>query len=213
MNLISRDVNTLFASAQDLNSQTFLESFHRIRTQVLGNSLQTQKDISGELDKNEGYETSISINSSFLSEVKNALERSIAVVFGEKRLQLSQQPQQTQQVQQVQLTDSVREGNKSSRMTITNNPNPDENSNLSVYPRRSESLTKTSMMARPRFPQPEQYSHFLVKDSSQPQLQMFNRSSAFLPNNSVQLAPTHHPSQNYSSRLEMRGNSSEKMIK
>jgi hypothetical protein len=52
LNLISRDVNTLFGSAQDLNSQTFLESFHRIRTQVLGNSMQTQKDIAGELDKN-----------------------------------------------------------------------------------------------------------------------------------------------------------------
>lgn len=52
LNIISRDVNTLFASAQDLNSQTFLESFHRIRTQVLGNSLQTQREISAELDKN-----------------------------------------------------------------------------------------------------------------------------------------------------------------
>lgn len=121
LNLISRDVNTLFASAQDLNSQTFLESFHRIRTQVLGNSLQTQKDISCELDKNEGYETSISINSSFLNEVKSALERSIAVFFGEKRIQ---QVQQVQQPQPVQPIDSVREGNKSSRVTITNNPNP-----------------------------------------------------------------------------------------
>lgn len=120
MNLISRDVNTLFASAQDLNSQTFLESFHRIRTQVLGNSLQTQKDISCELDKNEGYETSISINSSFLNEVKSALERSIAIVFGEKRMQVLQ----VQQPQTVQPIDSVREGNKSSRVTITNNPNP-----------------------------------------------------------------------------------------
>ena len=120
LNLISRDVNTLFASAQDLNSQTFLESFHRIRTQVLGNSLQTQKDISCELGKNEGYETSISINSSFLNEVKNALERSIAIVFGEKRMQV----QQVQQPQAIQPIDSVREGNKSSRVTITNNPNP-----------------------------------------------------------------------------------------
>lgn len=133
-------------------------------------------------------------------------------MFGEKRLQLPQQPQQTQQVQQVQPIDSVREGNKSSRVTITNT-NPNENSSVTVYPRRSESLAKTSMIAQPRFPQTEPFSHFLVKDSSQPQLQMFNRSSAFMPNNSVQLAPTHHPSQNYNSRLEMRGNSSEKMIK
>jgi hypothetical protein len=27
------------------------------------------------------------------------------------------------------------------------------------------------------------------------------------------MAPTHHPSQNYGSRIELRGNSSEKMIK
>ena len=45
-NLISRDINNLFAAAQDLNSANFLESFHRIRTQVLANSLQTQLEIS-----------------------------------------------------------------------------------------------------------------------------------------------------------------------
>jgi len=42
-NLISREISTLFSSAQDLNSQNFLESFLRIRTQVVGNSLQTQR--------------------------------------------------------------------------------------------------------------------------------------------------------------------------
>ena len=52
MNMISRDVNSLFAAAQDLNSQNFLENFNRIRTQVVSNSLQTQKEISEELDKN-----------------------------------------------------------------------------------------------------------------------------------------------------------------
>jgi hypothetical protein len=85
LNIISRDVNTLFASAQDLNSQTFLESFHRIRTQVLGNSLQTQREIAGELDKNEAYETNISISPAYISDIKSALERSISVVFGEKK--------------------------------------------------------------------------------------------------------------------------------
>lgn len=52
LNMISRDVNGLFSAAQELNSQDFLESFNRIRTQVLSNSLQTEKDISEELDKN-----------------------------------------------------------------------------------------------------------------------------------------------------------------
>jgi hypothetical protein len=42
-NSISRDINSLFVAAQDLNSTSFLESFHRIRTQVLANSLQTQR--------------------------------------------------------------------------------------------------------------------------------------------------------------------------
>lgn len=85
LNIISRDVNTLFASAQDLNSQTFLESFHRIRTQVLGNSLQTQREISAELDKNEAYETNISISPLYIADIKNALERSISMIFGEKK--------------------------------------------------------------------------------------------------------------------------------
>ena len=43
MNMISRDVNCLFAAAQELNSQNFLENFNRIRTQVLSNSQQTQR--------------------------------------------------------------------------------------------------------------------------------------------------------------------------
>jgi hypothetical protein len=73
LNVISRDVNTLFASAQDFNSQTFLESFHRIRTQVLGNSLQTQREISAELDKNEAYETNISISPVYIADIKSAL--------------------------------------------------------------------------------------------------------------------------------------------
>lgn len=46
INVVSRDVNSLFLAAQELNSQNFLENFNRIRTQVLANSLQTQKDIS-----------------------------------------------------------------------------------------------------------------------------------------------------------------------
>lgn len=73
LNLISRDISNLFAAAQDLNSQNFLENFHRIRTQVLANSMQTQKDISEELDKNEDYEVSLSINPVYINDVKSAL--------------------------------------------------------------------------------------------------------------------------------------------
>lgn len=46
LNLITRDLNTLFSAAQELNSQNFLESYQRIKMQVLGNSLETQKEIS-----------------------------------------------------------------------------------------------------------------------------------------------------------------------
>ena len=200
LNIISRDVNTLFASAQDLNSQTFLESFHRIRTQVLGNSLQTQREISGELDKNEAYETSISINPTYISDIKCVLERSISMVFGEKK------PKEVE----VKEKDTI----KSSRATINN-----EGSNLTVAPRRPESVAKNSMIIQPRYTQTmvEPYNNpFLIKDQSQPQLpsqmQVIRRES-FIPNNSVQMAPTHHPSMNYSSRIELRPNSSEKMIK
>ena len=45
LNVISRDINSLFASAQDLNSQAFLESFHRIRTQTLVNSAKTYREV------------------------------------------------------------------------------------------------------------------------------------------------------------------------
>jgi len=73
LNAISRDVNSLFGSVQDLNSQNFLESFHRIRTQILANSIQTQKDISDELEKNENYDTNVSINPSFFADFKFCL--------------------------------------------------------------------------------------------------------------------------------------------
>jgi len=89
---------------------------------------------------------------------------------------------------------------------------------VTVAPRRSESVTKSSMILQPRYTQSiiEPYSHFLVKDQSQPQLQsqiQLVKRESFMPNNSVQMAPTHHPSQNFGSRIEIRPNSSEKMIK
>lgn len=89
-NLISRDVSVLFEAAQELNSQNFLESFHRIRTQILANSLQTQRDISEELDKNEAYETVVTLNPQFVAEIRAALDKSITLMFGEKRLQPKQ---------------------------------------------------------------------------------------------------------------------------
>jgi hypothetical protein len=74
------------------------------------------------------------------------------------------------------------------------------------------------MILQPRYTQTvlEPYSHFLVKEQSQPQLQsqMMAKRESFMPNNSVQIV-THHPShsQNFSSRIELRPNSSEKNIK
>lgn len=103
---------------------------------------------------------------------------------------------------------------KSSRATTINN----EGSNLTVAPRRPESLAKSSMILQPRYTQTifEPYKPLLIKDQSQPQLQsqmQVVRRESFMPNNSVQMALNHHPSLNYSSRIELRPNSSEKMIK
>jgi hypothetical protein len=106
---------------------------------------------------------------------------------------------------------------KSSRATLTTTNN-NESSNLTVYPKRAESITKSSMILQPRYTQTiiEPYTHFLLKDQSQPQLQSQMQAikrESFMPNNSMQM-PTHgqHP-QNYGSRIELRPNSSEKMIK
>lgn len=96
---------------------------------------------------------------------------------------------------------------------------------MTLYPRRAESVGKSSMILQPRYPQTivEPYTHYLVKDQSQPLLQtqpqpqpqpmQIVRRENFMPNNSMQIAPSHHLSQNYSSRIEMRPSSSEKMIK
>ena len=69
------------------------------------------------------------------------------------------------------------------------------------------------MILQPRYTQTivEPYNPFLVKDQSQPhlpsQMQVVRRES-FMPNNSVQMTSHHHPSINYSSRIELRPNSS-----
>lgn len=87
MNMASRDVNSLFAAAQDLNSQNFLENFNRIRTQVLANSQQTQKEISEELYKNENYDVTLNVNPAFLNDIKIGLERSITLIWDDRTRQ------------------------------------------------------------------------------------------------------------------------------
>ena len=67
LNLISRDINSLFMAAQELNSQNFLESFHRIKSQILTNALQTQKEIGEELTKNEIFEFNLTINPLYIN--------------------------------------------------------------------------------------------------------------------------------------------------
>lgn len=87
MNMASRDVNSLFAAAQDLNSQNFLENFNRIRTQVLANSQQTQKEISEELYKNENYDVTLNVNPAFLNDIKIGLDRSITLIWDDRTRQ------------------------------------------------------------------------------------------------------------------------------
>jgi len=83
--MISRDVNSLFAAASDLNSQNFLENFNRIRTQVLSNSMITQKEVSEELDKNESYDVNLSINPIYINDIKSGLEKSIQMLSDDKK--------------------------------------------------------------------------------------------------------------------------------
>lgn len=125
MNMISRDVNSLFAAAQDLNSQNFLENFNRIRTQVVANSLQTQRQISEELDKNENYEVTLSINAIYINDIKSGLEKSISLVYDERT------------TSKALTTDrDIRDSTiRNSRVNAANNTN--ENSGLNTFKRTS----------------------------------------------------------------------------
>lgn len=125
MNMISRDVNSLFAAAQDLNSQNFLENFNRIRTQVVANSLQTQRQISEELDKNENYEVTLSINPIYINDIKSGLEKSISLVYDERT------------TSKALTTDrDIRDSTiRNSRVNAANNTN--ENSGLNTFKRTS----------------------------------------------------------------------------
>lgn len=68
-----------------------------------------------------------------MTDIKNALERSISLVFGEKK----------------QKAAESKDAIKSSRATITNN----EASSLTVYQKRPESVGKSSMILQPRYTQ------------------------------------------------------------
>lgn len=125
LNIISRDVNSLFSAAQDLNSQDFLESFHRIRTQVLANTIQTQREISDELDKNESYEVSISINPIYINEVKAGLEKSLNLLWDEKKVNMKASD----------IREPKENTNRSSKMGLVSPPSVD-NSIMTAHHKR-----------------------------------------------------------------------------
>jgi hypothetical protein len=62
MNSLNRETSLLITSAQELNSQNFLESYQRIKTQTLMNATKLEEEISRELDRNEDFETIINSN-------------------------------------------------------------------------------------------------------------------------------------------------------
>jgi hypothetical protein len=187
-NLISRDVSVLFEAAQDLNSQNFLESFHRIRTQILANSLQTQREISDELDKNEAYETVVTANPQFIAEIRAALDKSITLMFGEKRVQ----PKQTEGKETPK--------NNNSRVTVV----PNEVPTLNAFTRRQAESQPKPTYASPRYidyayKNPNPYPSHPVRRAAE--TQVYYQPMPTLQSQII-------PQANYGSRMELRPNSS-----
>jgi hypothetical protein len=73
MNSLNRETSLLITSAQELNSQNFLESYQRIKTQTLTNATKLEEEISRELDRNEDFETIINSNNEFVQGIFNVL--------------------------------------------------------------------------------------------------------------------------------------------
>jgi hypothetical protein len=73
MNSLNRETSLLITSAQELNSQNFLESYQRIKTQTLTNATKLEEEISRELDRNEDFETIINSNNEFFQGIFNVL--------------------------------------------------------------------------------------------------------------------------------------------
>jgi hypothetical protein len=73
MNSLNRETSLLITSAQELNSQNFLESYQRIKTQTLTNATKLEEEISRELNRNEDFETIINSNNEFVQGIFNVL--------------------------------------------------------------------------------------------------------------------------------------------
>jgi hypothetical protein len=81
MNSLNRETSLLITSAQELNSQNFLESYQRIKTQTLTNATKLEEEISRELNRNEDFETIINSNNEFVQGIFNVLEQSLQLTF------------------------------------------------------------------------------------------------------------------------------------
>ena len=75
-----------------------------------------------------------------------------------------------------------------------------------MAPKRTESVSKSSVIIQPRYTQQESYPQFLIKNPSQPQFQTIKKPEyqQMVPQ---QIMPNHHFTQNFGSRIEMRPNS------
>jgi hypothetical protein len=73
MNSLNRETSLLITSAQELNSQNFLESYQRIKKQTLMNATKLEEEISRELDRNEDFETIINSNNEFVQGIFHVL--------------------------------------------------------------------------------------------------------------------------------------------
>ena len=203
LNIISRDINALFLAAQELNSQNFLESFHRVRSQILSNSLQTQREISEELSKNESFEHTLTINPLFINQVKNALESSLNHSASGK----------IEQKMTTFPTESAEDGSRlassrHSRIFMAPTPNPNEGSNLVV--RRAESQPKlVQRVTAPNFVDGS-YPAYFIKQSAPVQPRRPSTTDIHMLNNSIGAPGQHHHHHlnSQGSRLSVRGSSS-----
>ena len=63
----------------------------------------TQKEVSDELDKNENYDVNLSINPIYINDIKCGLEKSIQMVYDEKKWKVVEKMENTNQTSRVSL--------------------------------------------------------------------------------------------------------------
>lgn len=95
----------------------------------MANTTQTQREISEELDKNENFDVSISINPIYINEVKAGLEKSLTMIWDERKFNMKAS----------EIREAKENTNRNSRMVIVSPPAHQghlENSNMVANQKR-----------------------------------------------------------------------------